>query len=567
MSARPPDGSRSRTVSRRRFIRSSVVLGGASLATGLGPVTRAPDPIDGITPRGPTLDVRDFGAAGDGRTRDTRAIQQAVDRAHHLGGGTVRLPAGVWLSGTVCLRSRITIELAPGAVLLASPADEDFLPRERPAFATGSDFETTDFAHALLAGHDLERVAIVGAGVIDMNRTRRIGPKPVAFKRCRFVTVQGVTIVHSPNYCVSLGGCDDVVIEGVTIRDAFADGIDPDCCRRVRIANCDIESDDDALCLKASFVLGVRGTTEDVLITNCRMQSPSNCFKLGTESTGDFRQIALSNCVFSGRSPADRDVSDAAEGGGIVVLTVDGGGIDGVMVSNVVMTDVPAPFFVRLGNRGRDQEAPAPGRLRNVWINGVIARGASSTCAITGLPGHPVERLRLENVMIVATGDARRPGGLDVPERHADYPKATMYGALPAFGLYVRHARDLLLRNVELAVDGADPRPALLADDVAGLQLAGLSGGAGNDAGPMLWLNDVRGAVVQGSTAPEGVGVFLRVTGESTNRISLVGNAYCTARPLELAPEIAPGAIVHASDAGIDGAGSPVGAANRSRSS
>jgi polygalacturonase len=91
-----------------------------------------------------------------------------------------------------------------------------------------------------------------------------------------------------------------VLVEGVTIRAAFADGIDPDCCRRVRIANCDIESDDDALCLKASFLLGVRGATEDVVVTNCRLRSPSNCFKLGTESTGDFRQIVLSNCVFDG---------------------------------------------------------------------------------------------------------------------------------------------------------------------------------------------------------------------------------------------------------------------------
>src|SRR5262249_32318538 len=149
-------------------------------------------------------------------------------------------------------------------------------------------------------------------------------------KRCRFVTVRGVTIVHSPNYCVSLGGRDDVVVEGVTIRDAYADGIDPDCCRRVRIANCDVESDDDALCLKTSFLLGQRTTTEDVVATNCRLRSPSNCFKLGTESTGDFRRIALSNCVFSGLAPESHDASAAAEGGGVAILTVDGGHIDGV---------------------------------------------------------------------------------------------------------------------------------------------------------------------------------------------------------------------------------------------
>jgi polygalacturonase len=178
------------------------------------------------------------------------------------------------------------------------------------------------FTRALLAGCELERIVIRGAGTIDMNRDRRYGPKPIALKRCRFVTVQGVTIVRSPSYCVSLGGCDDVLVEGVTIRRAFADGVDPDCCRRVRIANCDIESDDDALCLKASAFMGVRGATEDVVVSNCRMRSSSNYFQLGTESTGDFRQIVLSDCVFDGTAPADRDASAAAEGGGIALLMV-----------------------------------------------------------------------------------------------------------------------------------------------------------------------------------------------------------------------------------------------------
>src|SRR5207247_1516317 len=110
--------------------------------------------------RGATLDVRDFGAVGDGRTKDTRAMQRAIDTGHALGGGIVQLSAGTWVSGTLELRSRVTIDLAAGAVLLASPDDDDFAPREPLPFETGSDVETTDFAHALLAGRDLERIAI-----------------------------------------------------------------------------------------------------------------------------------------------------------------------------------------------------------------------------------------------------------------------------------------------------------------------------------------------------------------------------------------------------------------------
>jgi hypothetical protein len=519
-----------------------------------------------VQSRGPILDVRDLGAVGDGRTKDTHAIQRAIDAAHRLGGGLVLLPAGTWLCGTLRLRSRVTVELTPGAVLLASPDDDDFAAHEPLDFETGSDSETIDFANALLAGRDLERVAIVGGGVIDMNRRRRFGPKPIALKRCRFVNVRGITIEHSPNYCVSLGGCDDVLIEGVTIREAYADGIDPDCCRRVRIANCDIESDDDALCLKTSFLLGVRRATEDVVITNCRMRSPSNCFKLGTESSGDFRQILLSNCVFSGVPSETHDSSAAAEGGGIAILSVDGGTVDGVLVSNVVMSGVPAPLFIRLGNRGRDQHPRAPGRLRNVSISGVVAVGASGTGSISGLPRHPVEHISVENVRISAGGGAWLAGGLDVPEREAAYPKVTMYGRLPAFGLYLRHARDVALRNVELTVEKSDPRPALVADDVAGLNLAGFTGRPGNDSGPIVWLNDVRGGLVQGNVVPQGAGVFLRVTGENTKSVALVGNAYWTPGPVELAPEIAPEAVMQVAYLGVEGS-SPTSSAGRRPSS
>src|SRR5262249_35460161 len=156
------------------------------------------------------------------------------------------------LSGTLRLHSDVAIELAAGCVLVASHDDDDFASHDDVDWDTDCDSETIDFAHALLVGRNLERVTIAGPGKIDMNRRRRFGPKPIALRGCRFVTVRDVTIVHSPNYCVSLGGCDDVVVDGVVIRTGYSDGIDADCCRRVRITNCDVEADDDALCLKTS---------------------------------------------------------------------------------------------------------------------------------------------------------------------------------------------------------------------------------------------------------------------------------------------------------------------------
>jgi polygalacturonase len=492
---------------------------------------------------GPTLDVRDFGAAGSGGRDDTRAIQDTIDTAARLGGGIVRLPAGTWLSGTLALRSRVTIDLAPGATLLGSADDAAFAARDVLPFRTGSDAETTDFAHALLAGRDLEQVAITGGGVIDMSRRRRGGPKPIALKQCRFVTVRGLTITRSPNYCVSLGGCDDVLVDAVTIREAFCDGIDVDCCRRVRIANCDVEADDDALCLKTSFTLGARHATEDVVVTNCRLRSPSNCFKLGTESSGDFRQIVVTSCLFSGLPPAGHLPTAAVEGGGIAILTVDGGTIDGVLAANLVMRDVAAPIFVRLGRRGRDQAVPAPGRLTNVTIHGVVATGAAGTSAIAGVPGSPIEGITLENVRIATVGGTRRAGGLAVPEREAAYPKATMFGTLPAFGLYVRHARGVTLRDVQLPAAPRDPRCAVVADDVDGLHLAWVTGDAPARPEAAIWLHDVRGGLVHAPPAPGGGGMLLRITGERTRDVSLAGGAWEAPASIELGEDLLPEAV------------------------
>ena len=544
-------------LSRRRFLGDSArVAGGLAGTVAAGAVIErsawaGERPLTTpATSRSLALDVRDFGAIGDGSTDDTAALQAAIDAAAQLGGGTVHLPAGVWLSGTLRLRSRTVVDLGPGCVLLASDDDEDFAAREDLAFDTDSDHETTDFAHALFVGHQLERIGITGTGIIDMDREGRGGPKPIALKVCRFITVAGITIMHSPNYNVSLAGCDDALIDGVVIRHGYADGIDADCCRRVRIINCDVEADDDALCLKASLALGTPHPTEDVLVTNCRLQSTSNCFKLGTESTGDFRRIVMSNCVLADLPHPGRYLGETPEGGGIAIQSVDGGTIDGVTISNIMMSDVPAPIFIRLGNRGRDQETPVPGRLRNVTIRGVIATGARGTGSITGLPGHPVEGITLENVRITASGGARAAGDLDVPERHDDYPRPTMFDPLPAFGLYLRHASGVTLHDVQLPADELDSRAAVVVDDVTGLRLGGIGTRLASASGPVVWLNDVRDGLVHGNLAPEGVAVFLRITGHGTRNLSLVGNIYQTVDPVDISPEIAPEAVLQLTNVG-----------------
>jgi polygalacturonase len=412
------------------------------------------------------IDVRDHGATGDGTSLDTHAIQHALDEAASTSGAIV-LPAGTYRSGTLHLPSFVTVSISPGATLLASGDERDFDPIESLGYAPWADQETHSFSYALLSGLDASRIHIVGGGTIADERNHRYGPKPIALKRCNHIVIRDITIVGAPNYAVSLLGCDHVVVDGVTIRDAFADGIDPDCCRFVRISNCDVDAWDDAICIKTSLSLGARRATEHVTITNCTVRSSCSNIKIGTETSGDVRDVAVSNCTMVAR-PGD---PPSDENSGIAIESVDGSVVEGVVVNNIVMHGVATPIFVRLGNRGRGLDPAVPGAVRGVRISNVVAFGAHQTSSITGVPEHPVRDVVLDGVSIETVNgpDCRDPMADPVPEVEADYPRAPMFGRLPARGLYARHVDGLALRDVRFPGGHADDRPAVVTDDVTTL--------------------------------------------------------------------------------------------------
>ena len=466
--------------------------------------------------------VRAHGARGDGRTLDTRAIQAAIDAAGQSG-GTVFFPPGEYRSGTLRLRSRITLRLEAGATLVASKDDADFDPVEPLGHDPFSDVETSDFRFALLQGHDLARVSLVGPGRIDGNRSSRGGPKPIALKRCRHVGIRDLTIANAANYNISLLGCDDVEIVGVTIRNGYSDGIDPDCCRNVRISRCRVESRDDAIVLKTSFALGTRRATEDVTVTDCHLTTIHNALKLGTESSGHFKNIEFRNCTIVGQSHAWKgDLSS-----GISLQSVDGGTLEHVTVSDIQMTNVRAPIFVRLGRRGRGQEIPTAGRVRHVSISNVVAVGAMTPSSITGVPGASVSDIRLSNIRVTARGGAGPAVATQlVLEMEKEYPDAYMFRDLPAYGLYCRHVRGLTLDNIELGVERPDARPAVVLDDVHHARVRTLHAMPPSDGQALVWLRSVRDCELSGLRARPGTTAVLRLSGAPTARVSLVGNDF-----------------------------------------
>jgi hypothetical protein len=464
---------------------------------------------------GAAQNVRDFGAKGDGSTQDTAAIQAAIDAAAKLGGGEVLVPAGRYMCGTLHLRDHITLHLDNGATLAETTDLAAFTPYEKLAYNPHADPETSYFRFALVAGEDVSDVAIVGEGRVDGNRTHRGGPKTIALKNCRNVTIRGITVENSPNYSISFLGCDWVVVDGVTVRHALADGIDPDCSRYVRISNCFVDSADDAICLKTSLALGERRSTEHVSISNCVLASSNNNFKLGTESSGDFKNISLTGCTMLRRTLQP-------DNAGIAIESVDGANVDGIVVSNVAMQNVYCPIFIRLGNRGRGLNPPVPGSLQNVSISNIVATGPSNASSITGIPGYPVKHVALDDIRVLSNGGWSAVGKLAVPELVNDYPDSDMFGILPASALFCRHVEDLTIRGLRTDVAKPDVRPALIFSDIHSLDLAAFHTASSKGDEPILWLDHVTDATLAACRLAAPAAVFARITASSDSDVRFV---------------------------------------------
>jgi polygalacturonase len=247
------------------------------------------------------------------------------------------------------------------------------------------------------------------------------------------------------------------------------------------------------------------------------LRTNSSNFKFGTESSGDFRNVAFTNCTMRPRETGKPPNS------GISLESVDGSHIEGVVISNVSMIGVKTPIFVRIGNRGRGLDPKVPGSIEDVSFSNISARGLPIAASVTGIPGHPVRRVSLDGIRLQYDGGAKQTGSLDVPELIERYPEGTMWGALPAWALYARHAEALTVRNLEARWSNEDARPAAIFDDVADLTIDGFQPGTAAGEAPLLWLNHVAGALVRGSR-PAPAALFLRVSDPAGRGIVLMGN-------------------------------------------
>ena len=502
------------------------------LGAGAAVTATVPQPARAAGPPA-AFDVRSFGATGDGKTLDTPAINKAIDAAAAAGGGTVRFPAGTYLSYSIHLKSDVALYLDQGSrIVAADPPPEGGAP-SAPGYDLAENANSTepwlqyqDFGHrnwhnSLIWGEGLANVSITGPGLIwgkGLSRgfgpgpraeTPGVGNKAIGLKNCHNVILRDFSILHGGHFCILATGVDNLTVDNVTM-DTIRDGIDIDCCRNVRISNCNVNSPwDDGICLKSSFALGWARPCEMVNIANCYV---SGCWqegtlidgtfkpfapteriphtgriKFGTESNGGFKNITIANCILEGSQALSLE-------------SVDGAIMEDVTITNISMKNpVTAPIFIRLGRRMRGPKDAAIGTARRIAISNITVSGAPARqgSLITGIPGYRIESLKLSNIIVLQEGGGTaEQAAISVPEQENVYPDPGRFGTLPAQGFFIRHVKDVQLDGIQILAAKPDARPVMMLDEVEGASFSHIQGPAGS---PMFSLNNVTGFEVRSS--------------------------------------------------------------------
>ncbi len=445
---------------------------------------------------GANLNPRDYGARGNGAHIDSDAINAALKAASALG-DTVTLDAGTYLCYSVRLQSNVTLRLLRGAVLKAAPVNEDrgYDEPEPNDYTAYQDFGHSHWHNSLIWGENLHDVTLEGEGLIEgsgvltrWGRETKLANKALAMKECRRVSIRSLRFLNCGHFAMLLTGVDDLTIDGVT-ADTNRDGLDIDCCERVIVRNCTVNTlNDDAIVLKCSYALGRPKPTADVLIEDCHVSGydvgslmagtcttaatrapdgdgPTGRIKLGTESNGGFRHITIRRCTFTHCR-------------GLALETVDGAAMEDIDVSDLRMTDIcNSPIYIRLGDRMRAPEGFRHSSVDGIRIRNVEVRDADCryACLIAGVANHPVRNVTIENLQVEFRGgltmdDYRLQRGVNpffIPSARkadelgeANYPEPSAHGIQPAWGFSISHAERIQLKDILLRTMRYDERPA-----------------------------------------------------------------------------------------------------------
>ena len=454
--------------------------------------------------------ITNYGAKADGKTLSTTAIQKAIDAAFNNKGGIVVFPKGQFLSGSIQLKSNVSLCLEEGAVLLGSTNPKDYYKMDFPG-RPDSPKKDDNSQMALLLAHKATNIKLFGKGKIDgqglqlalnidslhhagiavdpnytikrnrPNETMR--PKLFRFSQCENVEIQGLEVGAASCWGLSFELCLNLIIDNLKVVNRSYwnnDGIDITDCKNVKITNCNLDTADDGICLK-SYYSGY--ANDGIFIANCTIKSSASAIKFGTASYGGFKNVVIK----------DIQVFDTFRSA-IAIESVDGAVIENIEVSNINAVNTGNAIFIRIGQRSGNKA----GSIKNVSIKDLkvqvpFGRPDSNydlrgpevdffhnpfPSSIVGIPGYQIENVNLENITIFYPGRASKGmayvplSRLDaVPEAVKDYPEFSMFGELPAWAFYVRHAKGISFKNIKVSLDNTDFRPAFVFDDVQNLSM------------------------------------------------------------------------------------------------
>ncbi len=491
-----------------------------------------------------TFNVREYGATGVKKDNAQPALQKAVDACAAAGGGTVLVPAGEYSTGTIHLRSHVRIFLESGATLY-SIKDKAAFDKDNPSLFYAEDVSniTLDgrgtvngqagYVRRLKGDHQDD---FIYPNQVEMEKRglplMRSFPKEdqyghlILFVRCKDIRITGLSFIDSPSWTVRMYGCERVVIDGVYIHSSlkdgvWADGIDPDGCKDVRIANSTIETGDDALVFYSMNWFGPALPCENITVTNCRLSSASSAIKFCDGNMNAVRNVTISNCVITNSNR------------GLAFMNFDGGVVENVTISDLVIDCVRfewfwwgdgEPFHFNIKKPSevhksakKEDDHPA-GVIRNVLLRNIIARGyGPSVC--NGHPDSWLDGITLDNVKLFVAHDPASP-----------YDKTV-------HALTFKQARNLKLRNVEIFWDKpafAGWESALVLEDVQGLTLDGVETRPARPESPRVLpavvLKQADNALIRNCRALPGTGVFLGIEGDKTRDIIVTGNDFRAAR-------------------------------------
>ena len=504
-----------------------------------------------------SFNVIDFGAIGDGVTRNTSAIQAAVDRCG-ISGGVVIVPPGRYLTGSIELKSNVELQVQTGAIILGSPNIVDYFERI-PKLKSYTD---SFLRHSLFYAEGQSNIAITGGGIIDgqganfqvvtKEKPARYKNRPyiIRFIECTDVTVKDVTLRNSASWMQHYLACERLTIRGIKVTNHANqnnDMMDIDGCRDVVISDCIGDTDDDGITLKSTS----ERVTENVTISNCIISSHCNAIKAGTESTGGFKNIVINNMVVKPSSFSTVKFGLPAGISGISLEVVDGGSMEGVSISNVVIDGPAVPIFIRLGNRGRKHwegaSQPGVGSLKSVSLSHISAFNAGSTgCSITGIDGHRVEGISLDDIHIEFAGGIEKQPKMEVDELADQYPEATMWGTLPSYGFFIKHVNGVRLHGLTLGLKSEDVRPALVFSDVSDARVESLDALIAERAVGVMVLQKVNGLMTASSLVRGKAETLYLLAGDGNSRLSAMGNDLRGLRSI-CKPEVIPGPVVFSS--------------------